>query len=674
MMGNKTQREAGLSERTVKIGPASQAASILQLTSSMLLGHLAIENPVFGAAFYLFMAIWVLYIRLNFHSIGLKRPVRLIVTGLFVLGISMGCILIFIYPVVMRSLKSLLVISVILLVFARDVVLSFISGKRVARKREKVLLVVMIHLVFTAVCIYLCGSSIPVFFAVLIPILYFAGGLLNMAGQNEVYHPSKSYPAYAKLKKDVASYAVYTNMALYSYIALYLGIMMYICYMCFLPGQINLSIYGIIVAWVMLLYGAVFLFYRLLKDKKSGLRLGVFITGAVAFIVSLVMLFRTESLLLTVLWSLLWAFGLSAMYTVMARLNEDFKLVARLMEEELEDRKLRENTAVLRTTAFFVSGIIMLCILGIWSFWIPSYAGSQIPKLFRSLMTALPMLFMLISIGFALRQPLDEKNHQRLEVYGQRKQVDGQEVNRLKTLVIKKYSVRFGVKILMGLIRPFFRHQVIGRENIDTDSFPSIFVCNHGEVYGPIAAVMYLPVYFRPWIDDRMLDKELIEKHMVGGSLGRLPVGAKWQKRIAHFISAPVRWALSSFEPIPVKRSDLSQIMQTMNQTVNAMLEGDNVLLFPEDPKATEEGKYETSSVGEFFTGFAHMGKLYYRKTGKSVKFYPVYASKKNRTFEIGRPICYDPSGNQTQEKKRIARELHHRMLDLTKRGNEGNG
>lgn len=670
-MGNEAKRGM-LYERVVKIGPASQAASLLQLIVSMLLGQLVIENPVFGGAFYLFMAIWMLYARLNFHSIRFTKPVRLIATGLVVCGVSMGCILIFIYPVVMRSLKSLLVISVILLVFARDMVLDDIVQKKMSYKREKIFAVVVIHLLFTAICIYLCGASIPTFFAVLIPILYFAGGMLNMAGQSEVYHPQKSYPIYEKRKKSMSSYAIYSNMALYSYIALYLGVMMYICYMCFFPGEMQLSMYGMIVAWVMLVYGAVFLFYRLLRGKAFGVRLGFFITGAVAFIVSLVMLFRTESFLSTVLWSLLWAFGLAAMYTVMTRLNEDFKLVARLMEEELEDKELWENTAVLRTTAFLISGIIMLCILGIWSFVVPSYpVGSEIPRLIRSLMTGLPMVFMIVSIGFVLRQPLDEKNHQRLEVYSQREKVEGPVVKRLKALIIKKYPVRFGVKILMGLVRPFFRHKVIGKENIDSTSFPSIFVCNHGEVYGPIAAVMYLPVYFRPWIDDRMLDKELIEKHMVGGSLGRLPVSKKWQNRIAHLISAPVRWALTSFDPIPVKRSDLSQIMQTMNQTVQAMMEGDNVLLFPEDPKATEEGKYETSSVGEFFTGFAHMGKLYYRKTGKSVKFYPVYASKKKRTFEIGKPICYNPSGNQTQEKKRIARELHSKMLELTHRGNQ---
>jgi hypothetical protein len=41
-------------------------------------------------------------------------------------------------------------------------------------------------------------------------------------------------------------------------------------------------------------------------------------------------------------------------------------------------------------------------------------------------------------------------------------------------------------------------HTVAGRENVK--DLPGIFVFNHREVYGPIAAVVFLPYDIRPWI------------------------------------------------------------------------------------------------------------------------------------------------------------------------------
>lgn len=47
----------------------------------------------------------------------------------------------------------------------------------------------------------------------------------------------------------------------------------------------------------------------------------------------------------------------------------------------------------------------------------------------------------------------------------------------------------------MAVMRPFFRHTVKGAENIHPDdSNPLVFLCNHGEIYGPVAGMLFCPV------------------------------------------------------------------------------------------------------------------------------------------------------------------------------------
>ncbi|MDR0660045.1 MAG: hypothetical protein LBG19_04425 [Prevotellaceae bacterium] len=65
------------------------------------------------------------------------------------------------------------------------------------------------------------------------------------------------------------------------------------------------------------------------------------------------------------------------------------------------------------------------------------------------------------------------------------------------------------------------------------------------------------------------------------------------------------------------------------------------------------------------YTGFANIGKLYFDLTGKTLRFYPVYANKKKHTFKVGESILFDPDNDPRDEKQRIAEELQERMLGL---------
>jgi 1-acyl-sn-glycerol-3-phosphate acyltransferase len=164
-----------------------------------------------------------------------------------------------------------------------------------------------------------------------------------------------------------------------------------------------------------------------------------------------------------------------------------------------------------------------------------------------------------------------------------------------------------------------------------------------------------------------MVDKEAVGEHMYKNTFSKKRyIPRRYQQSVATFFARPISWALNSTEPIPVYREGVRQILKTIQLTVDAMQSGDNILLFPEDPDTSEEEWYPEKGVASFFTGFAHIGKSYYKQTGDICTFYPVYASKTRRIIAIGEGIKFDPTNDAKKEKVRITDTLHQAMITLS--------
>ena len=50
--------------------------------------------------------------------------------------------------------------------------------------------------------------------------------------------------------------------------------------------------------------------------------------------------------------------------------------------------------------------------------------------------------------------------------------------------------------------------------------------------------------------------------------------------------------------------------------------------------------EYKADNVRTFYTGFAHIGKMYFDRTGKSLLFYPLFSDRTTRSFRIGSPVA----------------------------------
>jgi len=235
--------------------------------------------------------------------------------------------------------------------------------------------------------------------------------------------------------------------------------------------------------------------------------------------------------------------------------------------------------------------------------------------------------------------------------------------DKTKNGLFKPFKNRkFGVITITALLRPFLNIRLKEQQNVDEADFPVIFVCNHGEIYGPLSAVVGMPYDFRPWINGPLLSKDTAYDFVYENTMvhNKLPEATKIVacETVRHLGT----WALNSYNPIPVSKSSLSELKNTLNMSVDALVQGDNLLIFPENPENEPDRRYNTEGISAFSSGFAHIAKCYYRKTGKALTFYPIYSDKHTRTLTFGNAVKYNPNAPATEEKQRLVNEISQSM------------
>ena len=290
---------------------------------------------------------------------------------------------------------------------------------------------------------------------------------------------------------------------------------------------------------------------------------------------------------------------------------------------------------------------------------------------FSPLLTLPALILVGAAILFALRFPLTRQHLDKLRRYAALQQ-EGQENaplhDQLEAVVVKKSLKRYGIKAILFVLRPLYYHKIIGKENVQLDEdTPCVFVCNHGEIYGPVVATLYVPFSFRPWVAHEIADINAIADRCMNGifqdTKGLLRSFLNW---VMVHIGAPfLAWVMKSVDCIPVYHDNPRKLMQTFRDTVAAMQSGDNILLFPENSDTAANHRYVREGVSEFFTGFTMIGQLYNNKTGKCPLFVPLYANKRKRTITFGAPTRYNPDVPANEEKDRLCTYLRSEMLKI---------
>lgn len=224
------------------------------------------------------------------------------------------------------------------------------------------------------------------------------------------------------------------------------------------------------------------------------------------------------------------------------------------------------------------------------------------------------------------------------------------------------------IRMLMAFMRCVMPHRLKNVENIRLDeNDPVVYLCNHGELYGPIAGMLYCPGFVRPWtISELCMDLQEATAYVKRYTLKKLDWTDERKERLAKTLARPVLRLMQKVQSIPVLRHKPRELMNTFRQSVEALQSGANLLIFPEDPDTDPNSPgYKSGRPPALFRGFPMLAQVYYNRTGKCCRFVPMLCYKNGRTVSFGTEIRYDPENDPIAERDRIVEEAYRQMQDL---------
>ncbi len=219
--------------------------------------------------------------------------------------------------------------------------------------------------------------------------------------------------------------------------------------------------------------------------------------------------------------------------------------------------------------------------------------------------------------------------------------------------------------IVMGMLRPFNRHKMVNLDRVKQDpENPIVFLGNHAEIYGPIASALCFPVPVRFWVISKMMFKAKdVRAYLYENTFSKktfLPVFVrKFLAWILGWLSVNV---MSSLKAIAVYRDSPMKLRQTLRESVEALENGDNLMIFPEHP----EGKYVKGGISELSPGFLMLAEAWWKKSGKKLRIMPVFANREQRTFTFGEEIGYEPENGYAAEQERVLKEAYEQLAALS--------
>lgn len=214
-------------------------------------------------------------------------------------------------------------------------------------------------------------------------------------------------------------------------------------------------------------------------------------------------------------------------------------------------------------------------------------------------------------------------------------------------------------KLFKAVVRRFFpENQVVWRTEKPDCSEPMFLVCNHTKIYAPVSFILSkTPV--RVWSNCYFLFHKECWNHMKNKILpGRKPKFLLYP--LAFLLTPLIVRIFRAIEPIPVYHKSAKVVNQTFARSIQTLEEGVHQVIFPERTE-NRVNKY----VYQFNQGFPLVAQSYYQKTGKLLKFYPVYCAQALHTFVIGEPITYDPNVPDKLQRANICKYLENKVAEI---------
>ena len=189
------------------------------------------------------------------------------------------------------------------------------------------------------------------------------------------------------------------------------------------------------------------------------------------------------------------------------------------------------------------------------------------------------------------------------------------------------------------------KYALYGTEKLPEE--PCVIVGNHCQMYGPVAAELYLPRPHAIWCVGEMMNRKEVPAYAFQDFWSMKPKACRWFYRLlSHLIAPLAEYVFTHAHTIPVRHD--ARVMTTFRKSVEQLNAGADIVLFP------EKNEPYNGILWQFQQHFADLGKLYHRKTGTAVSFVPMYTAPKLKSIHFGEPVRYHPDAPDEEERKRI--------------------
>jgi hypothetical protein len=203
--------------------------------------------------------------------------------------------------------------------------------------------------------------------------------------------------------------------------------------------------------------------------------------------------------------------------------------------------------------------------------------------------------------------------------------------------------------------------ELVGEENLPRHG-PAVFIANHLEATGPIAAACSIPLRMYSWTVADMVDEERaaawLKWDFVERTLHINPPASAWVAKWFSKITVPF---LRSLGCIPVYKGDYDRMVTTLQLSMDVLREGKFLLVFPEDNVLPAD---PVTGMRPFQRSFARLGEIYYKETGELLVFYPV-ATHPTGYVIVGKAVTFDPNHAAGLERHRLKYLLEDAIREM---------
>lgn len=212
-------------------------------------------------------------------------------------------------------------------------------------------------------------------------------------------------------------------------------------------------------------------------------------------------------------------------------------------------------------------------------------------------------------------------------------------------------------RVVFWLIKLFTpKYELKGTENIPGE--PCIIVGNHCQIYGPVAAEIYMTGKHCTWCAGEMMHREEVPAYAYKDFWSKKPASIRWFYKLLSYLITPLALLLfNNANTIAVYHD--ARLISTFRDSIELLQKGYSIVIFPE---CYDE---YNNIIHEFQDKFIDLARFYYRKTKTPLQFLPLYIAPRLGTMSFGKPIRFQPEEAIENERKRICAELKEEITRL---------